>query len=103
MNAVTSPTKLTVQDILAGYDNDEWLGFGYLGERSNALDGSDPESPARPERVALVDQFIVDQANARGWTADRLFTWLNSKDARHFADQALSSEGPVADRWSLVR
>jgi hypothetical protein len=81
---------LTTADILAGYDNDEWMGFGYLGERRNAQDTSDPEAtPATPERIAAVDALILDAANAQGWDRARLFQWSNSRAARHWADQVI--------------
>lgn len=95
-------------DIEALYGRDDWLGFGYLGGRRAALDGSDPESPARPELVAKVDQIVADHATASGWTVEELFAWANSKHGRWFADVMLNG-GDVAanlDRavgWGLLQ
>lgn len=69
-------TPLTQADIEAGYENEEWLGWGYLGGR---------ESLSESER-ADGDAQVLAYANAHGWTAARLFTWLNSRPGRHFAD-----------------
>ena len=32
-------------------------------------------------------------ANARGWGAERLFQWANSRGGRHFADDAFGGFG----------
>lgn len=78
MATATKRRELTVEDIEAGMDNDEWLGFGYLGERSR-------ERRAAQDRG---DAMVLAEANRRGWTPERLFTWLNSRDGRHFGDLA---------------
>lgn len=71
--------------------NPEWLGFGYLGERRNALSDSDPESPARPEFVAEVDARLLDFVRREGWTQRELFNWANSKYGRWFGDVVFGS------------
>lgn len=79
--------------------NDEWLGFGYIGGRINALDGSDPESPSIPETVAQVDALVLAQAATLGWTDAQLFEWANSRLGRWFAD-AMFGGGEMADSWT---
>jgi len=98
MNSTTTHSNgITTQDILDGYDNPEWLGWGYFGERQGWLTSDDPECPAQPERVAQVDMAIVAEANRRRWTARRLFRFLNSRDGRHFADAMFGCDAPIAD------
>jgi Putative phage serine protease XkdF len=77
--------------------NDDWQGYGYLGERQNALDGSDPEAPAQTARVAEVDAALVRYAQAHGVSDDALFEWANSKNGRLFADTAFGSSDPIDD------
>src|SRR5262252_10888489 len=72
-------TTLTTADIEAGFDNENWLGWGYLGERSRAT--------TRWE-VGNADQIVLRFAHALGWTADDLFAWANSKDGRYLGDWA---------------
>lgn len=76
MNTTTTFDQMTTDD--------RWLGFGYLGERRNALDNSDPEAPAIPARVELADTFVLDVT--ADWTDDELFAWANSKDGRWYGD-----------------
>ena len=85
--------NLTTADLLAGYTRDEWAGHGYLGERQSALDTSDPDCPPRAAQVEAADGWIVAEANRRGWTADQLFYWTNSKHGRWFADAAFGGFG----------
>jgi hypothetical protein len=94
MTTKTTRTDLTVDDIEAGYANDAWLGFGYLGERQRA--GSSPAG------IAAADAYLLSIANAQGWTPDELFAWLNSKNGRHFGDDAFGGRGPAAGAY-LVR
>jgi hypothetical protein len=87
--AEAEQSKLTAADIEAMYANDNWLGFGYLGERRNMLITTDSEAAPEAERrllVEAVDQRLLDHANAEGWTDDDLFAWANSKNGRWFAD-----------------
>jgi hypothetical protein len=92
----THSNGLTVQDIIAGYDNEQWLGFGYLGERASWLDTQDPEVESiSPERIAEVDAAILREANRRRWMPITFFRWLNSRDGRHFADAAFGCDMAV--------
>jgi hypothetical protein len=94
---MTAKTTLTVQDIEAGYENDAWLGFGYLGERRNAAEAVQT-GEWEFANVTAADTLILEVANDKGWTPARLFTWLNSKDGRIFGDMTLGSDdfGPAA-------
>lgn len=85
----TQPS-LTVADIEAGYDHADWLGWGYLNGR-NHLEAIDMER---------ADAIVLEYANAHGWSAERLFVWLNSRPGRHFADDPFH---PGAARCLSVR
>ena len=84
MNTTTGPHTTATLDRMEL--DDRWLGFGYLGERRNALTSTDPGAPADPERVARMDADVLEEANIEGLTYDQLFAWANSKDGRWFAD-----------------
>ena len=84
-------TNLTVKDIEAGYANDAWLGFGYLGERRNAI-AAVQSGEWESANVTAADELALRIANEKHWTASRLFTWLNSKDGRWFGDMTLGSD-----------
>lgn len=79
-------TTLTRDDLDRMTNDDRWQGFGYLGERRNRLESTDPEAPATPETVAIVDEHVLEVANTAGLTYDDLFAWANSKDGRWFGD-----------------
>ena len=83
----TSP--LTQADIVAGYEREEWGGWGYLGERRHF---------AGQTVVGRADAALLDVANDRGWTADQLFEFVNSRDGRHFGDATLGSPDADFDR-----
>lgn len=74
---------------------DEWLGFGYLGERARTDVGSDV--------VAAVDEFVCSEADRLGMTQAELFAWANSKDGRYFGDVVLGGSGPLAERFEEAR
>jgi hypothetical protein len=76
----------TTADLEAMYRNDEWLGFGYLGERRNELTSRDAESPARPDLVAIADNMAIAEANRLGLTPAEFFDWANSKLGRWYGD-----------------
>ena len=76
--------QLTTRDLLDGYHNPEFAGFGYYGAREIA-------NEKNPALVAEVDQFVLDVANRRGLTANQLFEWANSRVGRWFADDMLTS------------
>jgi len=102
----TRRRDLTVDDIEAGYLHeshdgrcDGWLGFGYLGERRHW--------PADIRRENA-DAAILAVANLNRWTAERLFTWLNSKPGRWYGDMTLGSSdgrdfGPIAGQMMRAR
>lgn len=87
MDTATRIPELTVNHIRCAYDREEWLGFGYLGERRSAL-GEEID-------VSLGDYVVIGHANENGWSEDDLFEWLNSKLGRWFGEQAFRS-GPVS-------
>ena len=89
---------LTTTDITKAADDERWLGWGYLGERSHMLNSTDPEAPANPLLVEATDQRVVDLANERGWTYEDLFNWCNSKLGRHFADTVFGGRGRFDQR-----
>ena len=89
LNLETRREALTVADIEAGYDHDEWLGFGYLGQRRLATDVSDGESQPLEvieARIGVADEMVLFHANRLGWSAADLFTWMNSKYGRWTAE-----------------
>lgn len=94
MTAKTAAPVLTLADLEAGYQHDDWLGFGYLGDRRNL-------------RAAGIDSTVADVAalevaNAKGWTREDLFTWSNSKLGRWYCDVTLGSSATAdeARRWA---
>jgi hypothetical protein len=76
MSNTRTRSALSVGDIEAGYENEEWLGWGYLGGRQEL-------SAVEREHG---DVLVLAYANKHGWDIDRLFLWLNSRPGRHFAD-----------------
>jgi hypothetical protein len=69
-------SQMTRTDIEAGLEDERWLGWGYLGERS------------RTDDTAAADALVLRFAAERGWDAEDLFHWANSKDGRWFGDWA---------------
>lgn len=81
---------LTVETIEAAYRNEEWEGFGYLGERRDRDAGL----------VAAADEKALAAANAAGMDEARFFIWLNSKLGRWFGDCMFGAAGQHADRYA---
>ena len=94
-------------DVFAQFERDpRWGGFGYLFERDRTLTCTDPGARRDPARVAVADARIVAEANARGWTAEELFEWVNSREGRFFADRALGwgdVDRAVRDHFRKIR
>ena len=82
---------LTTADLDNMYRNDEWEGFGYLGERRNQV--------AEGRSVEEADARVLADANVHGLTAEELFTWANSKNGRWFGDCMFGANGQHADRY----
>lgn len=82
--------KLTRSDLAAAYDRPDFEGFGYLGGRRYAFANLATEANVSDKlaEITYADDIILAVANGRGWDADRLFEWMNSKDGRWFADYA---------------
>lgn len=91
---------LTIADLNAMTERDEWLGYGYLGSRQNVLTSDDPEAPANPDLVAEADMKAVDNANEYGLTIDQLFDWANSKYGRWYGDCMFGNAGRHADDYT---
>lgn len=72
----TQTQELTVQDIEAGYENADWLGYGYLNERRH----TDADAQARG------DAYVLQIAAAHKWSTVDLFNFVNSRVGRHFGD-----------------
>jgi hypothetical protein len=88
-------TNLTLAEIDRGYDNPEWLGFGYLGERRHAA--------ASIRTVSTADKAVIRFANEEGWDEDQLFEWLNSKPGRWFGDLAFGNYPECGGRWTIAK
>lgn len=90
----------TIQSIEDMKQNEEWGGYGCLGERDNVRDSvKSGERPAEDlQKVAETDAKIVEYANARGVSEAQLFDWLNSRNGRHFADQMFGWPGTTEQK-----
>lgn len=94
---------LTTADLDRMTDDDNWLGFGYIGGRRTALTSDDPEAPAQPERIAEVDAWLIARANRLGLDYDGLFAWANSKNGRWFGDVVFGGDTiERAEGWGLA-
>lgn len=92
---------LTTQDIEKATRDDDWQGYGYLGERNIRLTSTDSERPADPAQVAEVDAMVLAYANEHGWDYPALFAWADSKNGSWFADTVFGGRGPLADAVRL--
>jgi hypothetical protein len=105
MTTKTTAPALTVEDIEAAYQNDGWLGFGYLGGRQSAREAI-ASGEWTIDNIAEADALALRIANEKGWTAERFFEWMNAKLGRWFADVMLGgelSEQDLAMAEGLVR
>lgn len=102
---MTTATRLTTDNIEAGYDDDKWQGFGYLGAREGAIQSIEAgEWNGDLANIAAADQAVLDHANAKGWSTGRLFAFLNGRAGRHFADTAFGGPADLAlaISWGLL-
>lgn len=76
-------TKITTATIEAMYDNNEWSGFGYLGERQR--------NSHKVELVKQADALLIEHATKEGWTEEELFWFCNSRSGRRYGDLAFGS------------
>jgi hypothetical protein len=74
--------RLTRDDLEDGYQNEEWGGYGYLGERTSL-------TPAQRRKA---DAAILAVANREGWSKAKLFKFTNSRASRHYADSVSFGE-----------
>jgi hypothetical protein len=88
---------ISALDIIFAYDNPEWCGFGYLGERRTT--GRIEHDSF--DQISVSDEFLVAQANKRGWGKEYFFHFLNSTCGRHFADMSLSTESLVYNETNI--
>lgn len=94
--------ELTVQDIEAGYTNDAWLGFGYLGGRRGAIEAVQT-GEWESARVTEAGTMALEVANRKHWSPERFFQWLNSKDGRWYADMTVGSDDDLSRAAAYVR
>lgn len=96
----TSRQPLTSADLDAFEQHDEWLGFGFIGERSRAREtvaAGDSDYRMSVDSLAEIDTIVLRLASERGWSVERLFAWANSRDGR-FAGDELFGSYHVTDR-----
>ena len=100
MTTITQHTRSTIN---AMHDNDEWCGFGYLGERRHNFH--------KPELLEQADNLLLEFANDNAWTEAELFIFCNSTSGRYYGDVAFGSgDNYPADelrndvkRWDMIR
>lgn len=92
----TKTAALTVKNIEDAYFHNDWHGFGYLGERRNAIQALE-SGEWTIDNISEADEMALKIANGKGWTPARFFDWLNSKDGRWYADIMLGGELSLAD------
>jgi hypothetical protein len=90
----TTRTELTTADLEAGYDHEDYEGFGYLGERARC---------ARISWMQVVDAVVLERANELGWSADRLAEWAISKPGRWFGDATFGSYSATAATFNPLQ
>lgn len=83
---------LTVADFDKMTTNEKWLGFGYLGERRNALESGRDTTAA--------DESAIAEANRLGLTVEELFEWANSKNGRWYGDCWFGANGQHAETYA---
>jgi len=79
--------QISQADIEAGYDNENWSGWGYLQGRQSAS----------VQRVEAADAAVVNAANRLGWSEEEFFAWMNSKRGRWAADSLIHGSGSDID------
>lgn len=75
--------------------NDEWEGFGYLGERRN--------QKAEGRSTEAADAKALAEADRLGLTDAELFEWANSKKGRWYGDCVFGSNGSHAEKYLPTR
>jgi hypothetical protein len=75
---------LTLDDLEAGYDNENWAGFGYLGARRDGMAKASGRAI-----MADLDARVIAFANAEGWSLTDLFDFTDSKNGRWLAESFL--------------
>jgi len=103
MNTHTA-TRLTTETLKSFEQNDEWLGYGYIGARKNALEAIESGEWDVPLFVVeQADEAVLMEANRLGWTTDKLFEWANSKPGRWAGDLLLGGWDIEANTGGQLR
>ncbi|MGQ3384499.1 hypothetical protein [Glutamicibacter sp. TV12E] len=94
---------ITTADLDQMTTREDWLGFGYLGERRNMQLDDETENFTPEEARALVakaDTMVLDRANELEMTADQLFDqWANQRVGRWYADCWFGADGKHAEGY----
>lgn len=77
---MTTSAPITYEQIEAFADDDEFMGFGFIGHS---------------RRRHRHDVALAEAANRNELQLDEVFLWANSRWARHFMDQAFDATGEV--------
>lgn len=85
--------NLTTANLDQMTTREDWLGFGYLGERNNQVD------PQSANLVNAADAMLLDHANSLGLTEEELFDWANSKNGRWYGDCWFGCNGRFAEKY----
>ena len=111
----TATKEITKNDLIKMTQDENWGGFGYIGEKQGILNSLvemhfTKENQERQIKEAMhymdsVDNSIVEYANENGWTYEKLFAWVNSKMGRHFANEMFMGDDNLlyVDRWITAR
>lgn len=84
MTAKAKRVDLTLDDLEAGYDSEDWGGYGYLGTRRDGMG-----TKAGRATVEQADARLLRIANEQRWTPADLFTYTDSKAGRWYAEACL--------------
>lgn len=80
--------------------DERWLGYGYLGTRLEAADRG--TWSYAPHAIAVRDELVVAEAARRGWSAEDLLGWANSRDGRYAGDILFGSAQTAAAGFAAV-
>ena len=111
----TETKKLTQEDLRKMTQDERWGGFGYIGEKQGILNSLTEMHFTKENQESLiketihymnqVDNTILEYANENNWTYEKLFSWVNSKSGRHFANEMFMPQDDLTytDRWIRAR
>lgn len=97
-------TKLTTTHLNRMTTNEDWEGFGYIGERENQFTGmhSGERDADTTAIIHQADLMLLESANRQGMTEDQLFAWANSKHGRWYGDCWFGANGQHAEKYLPV-